>query len=349
MKRVHGYMRKPRLAVLASLAVSCSLAAAHAAQVTGVRLTAVSMDSVTFAVALDGPGAVALRHGEAPMAWGPPVESPQSGDRHELTISDLVPDTQYFYQVELDGQPAGDVLTFKSGRSWAARDATILVTADLPDGGPGEQALADRLFAEQADALVIVGARRPGERAGPASEEDLRRLHGRSMTDRLVIASTVTRIGHDKVSDVLVTRFGEEPSRPIDAQACWMVTESPGPMLALPRMPELANAITEIEVATGATASIEPAVDGAPESVSITLDDARPGAAAPAHYAKLRITNGTATITLHDASGAETSRRVITRTCPTPASTQKLQQAFADDPTEAGTSDLDLDTKDCDG
>src|SRR5688572_21794389 len=115
MKSVQRFMRKPRLAVLASLAVACSLAAAQAAEVTGVRLTRVSLDSASFVVSLDGPRAVALRHGEAPMSWGPPVESPQSGDRHELTITELVPDTQYFYQVEVDGQPSGDVLTFRSG------------------------------------------------------------------------------------------------------------------------------------------------------------------------------------------------------------------------------------------
>lgn len=313
---------------IALLSLTAAQSAA-AAGVTEVRLLAVGKAEATLSVDLDAPGLVVVSWGETPGAWTDSATSDSSDTHHQMPMPHLQPDTRYFYQLSIDGQAQGDVFTFQSGRSWVTRRASILVTADLPQGVPAEVSLAERLFAEESDALILLGS----TAVDPAA---LRTLHGRSMAEKVVVVvddSTSMRLD---VADVRVMSDGPLP--PTDDGNCWRVS-----------IGDRAPAGAEIIITRGPSPSI--ALVGG--SIRITLNDPETDAASAAPAAtradaRLDFVEGHLVATLRSAEGTVLGKAELTRACKAPAPKESALPAHSADGEEPGTSDGDADVSDCD-
>lgn len=343
------------LTLLAGWAVATSAAAEEPPR---VRVVEVAKDHVTVAVSLDAPADVAVSWGEAPMAWTGRAEGEPLAREHRLRLGKLVPDRRYFYQLEIDGRPVGEILTVRCGRSWVVRRETVLVTADVPDGRAGEEALAARLFAEDADLVVALG----GDGGQP---EAFDQLHRRTLGERLVLETGGSRdaglvvVGQADVAFALLgdaTLAGETttalawagPALDTVQGACWKVLASarsvaPEETAALA---EIASGVgAQVVVAPGPTTGLHPHGDVA---VLILSDPDRRGAG-PRRHGRLAFVDGRLEAALVGPEGVVGEPVVLTRECPLP----DLGIDFGspgdfDDLGDAGSSDLDALPEDCD-
>lgn len=216
--------------IAAVLALVLAHSAAAAATLTGMRLTSLGKDAAALHVELSEPATASVTWGEEPGAWQSTSASPGPAASHDLRMPGLAPDRRYFYQVLVDGEPAGDLATFVSGRSWVTRRAVILATAAAPAPTPEDKALADRLFAKEADALVLLS----GEGDAPA----FRAHYARAMADRVVVTGPASPSRTLAVSDV-VMGFGDLDRSARTEGSCWRVAlddaAAPGADVALRR------------------------------------------------------------------------------------------------------------------
>lgn len=290
-----------------------------------LRLLSVSKAEATLSLALSEPAAASVAWGEAPGEFTGRADASSIADHHQLTLTDLSPDTRYFYQVSVDGSPLPDILTFRSGRSWVTRRAALLVTADVPQGMPGEAELADRLFAEEADAIVVLG--------GDGGKPDVfGSLHRRSMAEKIVLAADPSVPTSLSVADVRVASTGSLPLA--DDGTCWRVALGTG-----------APAGAEIVITSGTESSI--AVDGA--SMRITLADADLSGG-PRAYARLDFVEGRLTAALRSSDGASLGHGELSRSCapPKPKETAPAAHDYGDGDGEPGSSDGEAISSDCD-
>jgi hypothetical protein len=222
------------------------------------------------------------------------------------------------------------------------RRATLLLTADAADGAAGEQPHADRMFAEVADALVILG-----EGAG---SDATARLHRRSLTDRLVLAASD---GPDarQVADVALAQAGmldaaaglewAEAALRAQESACWRVVASSAP---LPRERALAST-ADVVVMRGDAPSMEQSSG----KLLVTLADPDAGGAGGRHHLRLAAKDGVLVATLLTSSGAELEQARLERACPIPASVAARRESDAHElePGESDSSDVDGAVEDC--
>jgi hypothetical protein len=266
--------------------------------------------------------------------------------------------------VLVDGQDTGEVLTFRSGRSWIDRSARVDVTADTPAGHPAEAALAERLFADSAQALVALGG-------DGGDAEAFRALHGRTMGERLVIetggAGDEEALRTVAVSDVAIASIGENPlvlpdgspspaagwlatALPAEEGACWFVAAS-----ARPVEPGTAQSKALLAWARGTgvhavlTPSSRPVLEQDGETVWVGLPD--PQGEGERATASLSSAGGTLIVKLLDGAGAEKQVASMTRNCPIPESlTAAAGEGFGDDEDGlgGGMSDIGGPAEDCD-
>ena len=290
--------------------------------VTDLRLLSVTKSDATLSVDLASPAGIAVQWGETPGEWTGHAEAPSATDHHQVVMGGLSPDVQYFYRLVVEGTPSDDMLTFRSGRSWVTRRARVLVTADVPGGdAAGEKALADRMFATEADALVVLG----GDAGKPA---DFARMHERSLTDRVVLAASGAD-AHLGVADVKVVSGGALPST--DDGTCWRVG-----------LGATAPAGVEVSVTTGPKSSIETAGD----AVKLVL--AEPDTSGgPRTYARLDFVEGQLTATLVDVDGNELGNASLKRTCAVPKPKAAPAAHASEDGEADGSSDAEADAADC--
>ena len=259
---------------------------AHATEIVGMRLLSVGKDSATLRVELSEPGVAGVSWGVEPGAWTKQSRGTGASDVHELKMPGLSPDTRYFYQVDVDGTPAGDIATFVSGRSWVTRKATILATAAVPAEGPEDSALADRLFARESDALVLLG--------GEGDPATLRAVHGRAMTDRMVLTGPQETGATASVADVTLAWPGADLGAAAEAAgSCWRVG--------------LASDVPDSDVVLRSGDASSLARSG--ERLVVTL--------AGRDSAELAFLSGTLTATLMSAGSSRTE--TLTKTCKVPA------------------------------
>jgi len=316
------------LPCLLALCLSASLAPAQGA---AVRLTEVTKDSARFEVRLDAPGTVELEYGEELFAWEGRAESLEFVDEHELSLSKLLPNRTYFYRLLVDGIDSGEVLTFRSGRSWIERSALILVTADTPSGAAEEQALSDLLFTEQAGAIVALG----GDGGDPAG---FRALHGRAQGELLVVETggtgDVDALRSLAVSDVAIASVGENPLLLPDGSAApaasWLATALPAlegtcwSVVASAR--EVSPDSGEALMNWARSAGVQVLMTRSPRAALVERDGvawlALPDPAGEGERAFGRIESAAETLTvkLVDASGALLGQASLARRCPIPAS-----------------------------
>jgi hypothetical protein len=283
-----------------------------------VRLAEVGKDSATLHVALDAPAAVEVAWGEQPGAFTATASSPEA-ESHDVRMTGLSPDRQYFYEVRVAGAPATDLLTFTSGRTWVTRRAVVQVTADAPSGAPGEAELAETMFADAADALVVLGA---------AGEDEVAALHPRSATDRVVRAIAPGEASSLVVSDVAVAGGPSAPAPP--EGTCWHVGAGDAAGL-------------DVQLAIGSTVKLE---KGTP--LRIVLADPESAKDAPRAYARLAASSGKLVVELRDAAGKVLDRAELAKDCPIPKPDAASVAAAEGDPgDDAGSSELEADTSDC--
>jgi hypothetical protein len=269
------------LALVAALALALALAGTGAAAAAAPRLrfTAIGKDSATLRVTLDEPATAEVVWGEEPGNWTGSATAAQPAALHELQLAKLAPSRQYFYQVRVPaGDESGDVLTFHSGRSWVTRQAVLQVVAHSPPEAGSR--LADRVYLDEADALVVLGA----------GEAEVESIHLRSMANRLVLAAAAGGAEAASVAD-LAFRAGDS-APPAPRGACWLVAAS-----------EIAGA--DIVVVAGTEPSI---ARGAPLRVTVT-----PGA-----YARVEAEQGRLSVTLRDAAGTVLASAETSKECPIP-------------------------------
>jgi hypothetical protein len=340
--------------MLALLALVVGLQGASAAEITGLRLTAMEKDSAVIAIDLDEDAVAAVRYGEAPMAWTGDVTSPAPASHHELRLTGLVPDRQVFYHVVVDGQPAGDVLTFRGGRSWVTRSARVLVSGDVPSGSSGDTEHADDLFSEVADVLVLLG----GDGGSPT---ELARLHRRSFTDRLVVATGGPGDTESPrlviQADVAVALLGDGDVAHAASWAASALAATPGAcwrVLASARSIDRTN--PALVAAAAATAADVVVTRGG--STSFTREDQRvwvtladPDAPASASMARAHLVlESTEERLLATVVGEDGASSTLSKKCPIPGFGASAHSAPADsdDPGESLTSDADAAAEDCD-
>jgi hypothetical protein len=304
------------------LTLIAAVPGARAAAPSSVRLLSNGKDAAQVEVHLDAPAPVTVHAGEIPGEWSITATSAEASEDHVVTLGGLAPDRRYFYQVEVDGEPGPDMLTFVSGRSWVTRHAVLLVTAAVPSESAEDRSLADALFASEADALLLLG--------GPGEGDALKALHGRAMTDRLVAAVGEPGASESlKVADVAVA-WGAGSKDALDAakDACWKVVAGDA---------EGANVVLE---------------QGKASAISATTDRLDLSLAGRA-WAKLSFVDGTLTATLHREDGS-TQDATLHRDCPVPGahpSNAAVASAHDDPDGEAGessTQDGEANASDCD-
>jgi hypothetical protein len=355
-------MTMRRLLLPATILLLSSPAGADA-QAPRVRLTDVAKDAARIEVVLETPAAVEVEYGEELFAWDGRAESLEPALRHELRLGKLLPERQYFYRVLVDDADSGEVLTFRSGRSWIARRAVLFATADTPAGADGEAALAERLFGEQGDAIVALG----GDGGDP---EAFRRLHGRAMSDRLVVESggtgDVDALRVAAVSDLALASVGANPlllpdGSPAPAAAwlatalnevegaCWHVVASagPGPGSADDVAALLAWA-SRADVHVVLTRAQAPRLERSGDALWVGLPD--PPAAGERAVARVESAAGALVVTLEDASGGELDASRLSRACPIPeALLASIGAEYEDDELGGGASSaVEGGAEDCD-
>ena len=205
----------------AMLMAALALPASAAPGLAQLRLLEVGKDSALLRIELTEPATAAVSWGEEPGAFAHHANAEAADTAHELRLTGLAPDRRYFYQVEADGALVGDMATFVSGRSWITRHAVLLVTAAAPAATPASAALADRLFAREADAIILL--------SGEGDASAFRAQQARAMTDRLVLTGASSAARTASIADVLIAF---EPGADLDAgatqaTACWRVACAP--------------------------------------------------------------------------------------------------------------------------
>jgi hypothetical protein len=344
-----------------SLAAPASLAQAQGAV---ALLTEVAKDSVRFEVRLEFPATVELEYGEELFAWEGRAESLEIVDRHELNLSKLVPNREYFYRLLVDGMETGEILTFRTGRSWIDHRASILVTADTPSGSASEQALAERMFSEQANAYIVLG----GDGGNP---DGFQALHGRARGERLVLETGGTgdseALRSVAISDVAIGAVSENPLLLADGSpapaagwlatalpalegACWSVVASARELV--PNTPEAAA-----HLAWAKTAGVQVLLTRSPEASLVEKDGVAwlalpdPAGDASAAIGRLESDAETLTVKLESASGELLAQSSLVRRCPIPASLLNQADEYGDDDEDmfgGGSSDADGGAEDCD-
>lgn len=209
-------------APLAALALALGVAlsgapSAKAAELASARLLSVAKDSATLRVDLTAPETAAVSWGEQPGDWKGHAAAGDAAESHEFKLTGLSPTRRYFYQLEIGGVPQGDIATFTSGRSWVSRQATILVAAAAADASPESAALADALFAREADVLVLLG--------GEGDPSAFLAQHGRALADRVVVTGPDAPAPAIPVADVVLAWTGAASLADAKAAhgACWTV------------------------------------------------------------------------------------------------------------------------------
>ncbi len=254
------------------------------------RLLEVAKDAALLRVELTEPAVATVAWGEEPGAFGQRATSEAADTTHEMRLTGLSPDRRYFYQVEADGAPVGDMATFVSGRSWITRRALLLATAAAPAATPESSALADRLFAREADALILLSGE--GDPASFATQ------HARAMGDRMVLTGPASSARATSIADVVVG-WGSGTALQADADlatACWRVACSPDDASAL-----------AADVVLRAAESDQPSsLRQEGDRLIISL--------AGLDHAALDFRGGTLTATL--ARGGSTDSASLTRICP---------------------------------
>ena len=305
--------------------------AGSAASITGLRLLSIGKDQATLGVDLDAPAAVSISYGEAPGAWSATSESASESDHHELTLKGLSPDTRYFYQASVGGTPLPDVGTFRSGRSWVTRRALLLVTADAPQGADGEKALAARMFSEEADALVVLGA----------TTEQAATLHARAAGDRLVLGAPVGGDAAFSVADVGVASLPLGPSgrKALGAEGtCWRVVLAPDDAAA-----SSAPKDADVVIRHGVPDALERKGD----QLLVTLSDPEIDKGARADL-RLAFAEGKLEATLRGVDGATMATASLQHACAVPKSKEQALAPGEADEGEPGSSDADGTVSDCD-
>ena len=343
------------------LAIAASTAAA---QEPRLRLLSVAKDMVRLEVQLDAPAAVEVEYGEELFAWDGRAESPVPAEKHELALTRLIPNRQYFYRVLVDGFETGEVLTFRSGRSWIDRTAQVDVLADTPSGDPAEATLAERLFADSSQAVVALG----GDGGDP---EGFRALHGRTMTERPVVETGGTgdteALRTVAVSDLAIASVGENPlvladgspspaaqwlatALPAEEGACWLVAASAQAVEPdSPAAKALLAWAKSVGVHAVLTPSSRPVLVEGDEVAWIGLPD--PAGSGEHSSAQLRSAGGTLILKLLDGAGKQTQVASMTRDCPIPQSLlSSAESAHGDDEDGfgGGESDLEGGAEECD-
>jgi hypothetical protein len=293
---------------LAAPALALAAPALAAPHLTSLRLVESRKDSATLHVELSEPGTPSVSYGTEPGAWTSTADAGGAGTEADIKLTGLRPNTRYFYQAEIDGEPVGDVVTFVSGRSWVTRHATILATAAVPADTPDDQALAERLFAQEADALVLLGG------AGDALT-----IHSRSLADRVVLTSASDPAPTVPVADVLLAWSGASPADVAkaaqDAGSCWIVGIG------------AAAGDSSVVLQRGETSSL--AITG--DRLLVTL--------AGRDSVALAFESGTLTATLTTASATKTETMTRTCTAPKPAQAEGHEAGEEDDSMDAGPHD----------
>ena len=333
-----------------------------AAQAQLLRFTAIGKDSARLEIRLETPAAVGVDYGEELFAWEGRAESPEPATRHEVELTRLLPDRQYVYHLLGDDQETGEVLTFRSGRSWIDRTALIQVGAASPVGGAVQQAVADRLFAEQAHALVVLGG-------DAGNEEAFRSLHGRALGERLVLetggSGDTDALRTVAISDVAIASVGENPlvlpdgsaspaaswaatSLPAVEGACWSVAATarsvvPGSVEAKAMLAWATSASVQVLLSSAPEPTLQQeggiAWLGLPEA---TGENARA-------IGRLRSAGGMLIVELEGGAAGDKKVISLTRDCPIPKSlAAEVGFGSNDDGMEAGLSTIEGHAEDCD-
>ncbi|MEM7248640.1 MAG: fibronectin type III domain-containing protein [Acidobacteriota bacterium] len=346
---------------LLSLALtSATLLAASAADAqVHPRFREIAPRAASLDVKLDFPAGVEVVYGTELFDWTGRAESFDPAELHDVRLTGLIPDREYFYQVLVDGQPMGEVLTFRTNRSWVTRRADLHVLGDVIQDGVSEQGLADRVFADRSDVVLALG--------GEGDDElSFAEVHGRSLGDRLVVAvgGTGDRDGLRllRVADMAVATAGDEPlldGKKLSAAGQWLVQVLPTAEDACWKVVASAQVLSESDAAVLApqlekagvelllSRATKPGVSRLGAMTWLRVSDPETAAGAPRNVGKLHVEEGKLSAILLDESGSTVAEASAEKVCPLPpARAVPGAEAFLDDSEDGeGFSDFSADVE----
>ncbi len=112
------------------------------------------------------------------VSWGPTTTYGSSaasprGKRHEVPLTGLLPDTQYFYEVKVDGRVVSGGVPFRTAKTSAQNQFDFIVFGDSGQWTPWMLQIADQLEGQQGVDLIV----HTGDVIYPDGDEDKYDLH----------------------------------------------------------------------------------------------------------------------------------------------------------------------------